>query len=60
MVRLKKGQESFTPVDGPDKGFTFERGVEYGKAPKGYEDRFEEVKILAPVEPKTKSRKGNK
>jgi hypothetical protein len=52
MVKLKKGQETFQVVDGPDAGRTFERGVEYDIPPKGYKDRFEAVKLSKPVEVK--------
>lgn len=43
MLKLKKGQEAFTIVDGPDAGKTFRPGMEYDRAPGGYEDRFESV-----------------
>lgn len=43
MYRLKKGQESFQIVDGPDEGLKFERNRIYDQAPKGYENRFEPV-----------------
>ncbi len=36
MVKLKKGQEAFEIVDGPDKGKKFKRDVEYEKAPDGH------------------------
>lgn len=40
--KLKPGQEAFTIVDGPLAGTNYKRGVEYPKAPEGYEDRFED------------------
>ena len=43
MYQLKKGQETFQIVDGPDEGLTFERNKTYDQAPKGYENRFEPV-----------------
>jgi len=52
MVKLKKNQEAFTVVDGPDAGRTFERGVEYDHVPKGYESRFEKVRLGISAEPK--------
>ena len=68
MVRLKKGEESFEIVDGPDAGLKFERHKHYAEAPKGYESRFENmtpdpVKALDPEPPapvvKPKTRKGD-
>jgi len=60
MVILKKGQETFQIVDGPDAGKIFKRGVAYDTPPKGYENKFEEVKLSKPVEIKTTDRKGGK
>lgn len=40
MYELKKGEESFTLVDGPDAGKTFHQGKKYQKIPAGYEFRF--------------------
>ncbi len=60
MVILKKGQEAFTIVDGPDKGKTFKPNTEYEKAPKGYEKRFSAVKLNVNVKPKISSGKGKK
>jgi len=60
MIKLKKGQETFQIVDGPDAGKTFTRGVEYDTPPKGYENRFETIKLSKPVEVKTTDRKGGK
>jgi hypothetical protein len=61
MMKLKKGQETFQVVDGPDAGRTFERGVEYDTPPKGYENRFEKVKLSKPVEVKIiDSKRGKK
>lgn len=60
MVKLKKGQEAFEIVDGPDRGRKFERDVEYEKPPKGYENRFEKAVPAVPVEPKTSGKKGDK
>ena len=48
MVRLKKGREAFTIVDGPDAGKTYRPGMEYDQVPKGYEDRFEKNKDPKP------------
>jgi len=59
MFRLKKGQETFQVVDGPDAGKTFKKGVVYDKAPAGYETRFEKKKIQQPVAPKTLKEKGS-
>ena len=59
MVKLKKGEETFTVVDGPHAGQTFTRGVEYKSPPKGYESRFEKVKIK-PAKPKPESKGGKK
>jgi hypothetical protein len=66
MVKLKKGQETFTIVDGRDAGKTFEKGVEYDKPPKGYESRFardlqvKKVKLHKPAVVKTIGRKESK
>lgn len=60
MVKLKKGQEAFVIVDGPDTGRKFEPGVEYDAAPKGYESRFEKVKLGPAPRPTIKTRKGDK
>lgn len=43
MYQLKKGQEGFEVVDGPDAGKTYQRGQSYPKAPSGYENRFEKI-----------------
>jgi hypothetical protein len=63
MVRLKKGQEAFEIVDGPDAGLKFERNKTYDQAPLGYEDRFEKVAQVEVPDPapavKPKSRKGD-
>ena len=53
MFKLKKGQESFTVVDGPDACSTYEKDVEYESVPQGHESRFESVKFLKPAEVKT-------
>jgi len=47
MFKLKKGQETFQVVDGPNTGKTYERGREYESIPAGEENRFE--KVLKPV-----------
>ena len=60
MVKLKKGQETFTVVDGPDAGKTFEKGVEYDKPPKGFESRFGKIKLDKPAVVKTIGRKESK
>ena len=60
MLRLKKGQETFQVVDGPDAGKTYERGVKYDQVAKGYESRFEKVKLVMPVQPKITGTKGSK
>jgi len=43
MYQLKKGQEGFEMVDGPDAGKTYRRGKSYPKVPSGYENRFEKI-----------------
>lgn len=62
MFKLKKGQESFQVVDGPDAGKTFRRGVAYDHIPTGEERRFEPVSApkASPVKTKTKQSKENK
>lgn len=57
MHQLKKGQEGFRIVDGPDAGKTFERGKPYTAPPAGYENRFEKIRV--PAE-ETKGKKGGK
>jgi len=47
--RLKKGQEAFQIVDGPDARMKFEKGRTYTKIPKAEARRFEEVKPDAAV-----------
>jgi hypothetical protein len=44
MFTLKKGQESFTPVEGPLAGREFIPGKLYGEIPPGEEKRFMEIK----------------
>jgi len=43
MYQLKKGQEGFEVVDGPDAGRAYLRGKPYTKVPAGYENRFEQT-----------------
>lgn len=63
--RLKRGQETFTVVDGPDAGKTFKRGREYDRIPDAEKHRFEKVpeaKAPAaekPQEDKKTRKKGN-
>ncbi len=59
MVKLKKGQETFQVADGPDAGRTYEKDVEYDHVPKGFESRFEKVKLGEPAVAKT-IKKGGK
>jgi hypothetical protein len=47
MYRLKKGQESFTPVEGPFAKRTFAPGQLYGEIPPGEARRFEEIGVRA-------------
>ncbi len=47
--KLKRGQESFTAVDGPFAGRTFCPGKIYAAVPPGEERRFERVRDAAPV-----------
>lgn len=44
MFQLKKGTESFTVVDGPFAGRTFEPGKTYAEIPPQDADRFEEIR----------------
>ena len=61
MFRLKKGQESFQVVDGPDAGRTFERDVEYHQPPVGHDHLFEPVRTNPkPAPARTKKAKENK
>jgi hypothetical protein len=48
MYQLKKGQESFTPVEGPFARKTFAPGKLYAEIPPGTEGRFEKSKDAAP------------
>jgi len=48
MFRLKNGQDTFTVVDGPDAGKTFQRGMEYEAIPPGEGHRFEKVAVPTP------------
>jgi len=57
MVRLKKSQEAFTVVDGPDAGKTYRPGMAYDQAPAGYEKRFEKID---PEPPKESDKKRSK
>ena len=41
MYRLKKGQEAFTPVEGPFAGRKFVAGQLYGEIPPGTAGKFE-------------------
>lgn len=41
--RLKKGEENFEIVDGPDAGKKFERGKVYAERPYVLRGRFEEI-----------------
>lgn len=43
MYKLKKGQESFTPVEGPMAGREFAPGRIYEEIPPGTEGRFEKI-----------------
>jgi len=43
MYRLKQGQESFTPVEGPFAGRTFAPGKVYDQIPPGEERRFDRI-----------------
>ena len=43
MYKLKKGQESFTPVEGPMALKTFAPGQLYSEIPPGTEKRFEKI-----------------
>ena len=49
MFRLKKGQESFTPVEGPFAGRSFAPGQFYGEIPPGTAGKFEEIGKTAPA-----------
>lgn len=59
MFKLKKGQEAFTIMDGPDAGKTYRPGMSYDQAPAGYETRFEKIKPSPAVssDKKTPARK---
>lgn len=43
MYRLKKGQESFTAVEGPCEGKTYKPGETYAEVPPGEERRFDDI-----------------
>ena len=43
MYKLKEGQESFTPVEGPFALKTFAPGKAYAEIPPGEEGKFEKV-----------------
>ncbi|SDU26693.1 hypothetical protein [Desulfobacula phenolica] len=58
--KLKKGQETFQVVDGPDAGRTYERGQEYETLPKGEEHRFEKVSVPTAALVKSKELKTTK
>ena len=47
MFKLKKGQEAFTPVEGPFAGRKFVAGQIYGEIPPGTAGKFEEIKKAA-------------
>lgn len=47
--KLKAGQESFTPVEGPFAGRSFARGQLYGEIPPGQAGKFEEINKAAPA-----------
>jgi hypothetical protein len=47
MFKLKKGQEAFTPVEGPFAGRKFVVGQIYGEIPPGTAGKFEEIKKAA-------------
>lgn len=47
MYQLKKGQESFTPVEGPLAGREFVPGKLYGEIPPVEARRFSEIKEAA-------------
>jgi len=58
MYRLKKGQEAFTPVEGPFAGRKFAPGQLYGEIPPGTAGKFEatvktELKAVPGVAVKT-------
>jgi hypothetical protein len=49
QYRLKKNQENFTIVDGPDAGKKFVKGKVYESVPTGYAAKFDEVPADTPV-----------
>jgi hypothetical protein len=57
MQKLKKGQESFTVMDGPYEGKTFEKDVEYDEVPENEKHRFESVKFNEPGPAKVNGKK---
>lgn len=59
MFRLKKGQEAFEVVDGPDAGKKYERDVEYHQPPKGHENLFEPVRTGLKPKPEKAAAKEN-
>jgi hypothetical protein len=48
MYRLKTGQESFTPVEGPLAGRDFVPGKLYREIPPGTEGKFQKIPDEAP------------
>jgi len=54
MYRLKKGQEAFTPVEGPFAGRKFVAGQIYGEIPPGTAGKFEAT-VAAKAGPDFKS-----
>ncbi len=48
MYQLKKGQESFTPVEGPFAKKMFSPGIPYAEIPPQEAKRFTEIKEAAP------------
>ena len=49
MYKLKKGQESFTPVEGPMALKTFDPGKLYSEIPPGEARRFDDMNKTAPA-----------
>lgn len=48
MYQLKKGQESFTPVEGPFALKNFYPGKLYAEIPPGTEGKFDKIPDAAP------------
>lgn len=59
MFQLKKGQEAFTIMAGPDEGKTFRPGMTYDVPPIGYTNRFEKIQTSQAAKSK-KQAKANK